>query len=170
MLESWSYLRRSRVIFFISRYFQRYLDYRRWHCHRSSAIWLGGRAHWWNQCKDRKNIKESRRVGAICRWSLYLIIDIRERLWRRSDRGNDGINECEHRRENKKTNFYLCWVSLWNGKLLESEPRSLKTNSKRPAVQRLYADGTRRNHQQTSAYLRNEPGPCFPVLDSSIEL
>ena len=159
MLESWSYSRRSRVIFFISRYFQRYLDYRRWHCHRSSAIWLGGRAHWWNQFKDRKNIKESRRVGAICRWSLYLIIDIRERLWRRSDRGNDGINECEHRRENKKTNFYLCWVSLWNGKLLESEPRSLKTNSKRPAVQRLYADGTRRNHQQTSAYLRNELPP-----------
>ena len=23
------------------------------------------RAHWWNQCKDRKNIKESRRAGAI---------------------------------------------------------------------------------------------------------
>ena len=23
------------------------------------------RAHWWKQCKDRKNIKESRRAGAI---------------------------------------------------------------------------------------------------------
>ena len=156
MLESWSYSRRSRVIFFISRYFQRFLGYRWWHCHRVSAIRLGSRAHWWNQCKDRKNIKESRRAGAICRWSLYLIIDIRERLWQRSDRGNDGENECEYRRENKKPTFYLCWRYLWNGGLLESEPRSLKTNSKCPAVQRLYADGTRRNRQQISAYLWNE--------------
>ena len=30
--------------------------------------------------------------------------------------------------------------------ILDSEPKSLKTNSKCPAV--LYADGTRRNHQQ----------------------
>ena len=72
--------------------------------------------------------------------------------WQRSDRGNDGENECEYRRENKKHNFYLCWVSLLNGRL-ESEPRSLKMNSKCPAVQRLYADRTRRNHQQISAYL-----------------
>ena len=127
------------VIFFMSRYFQRYWYYRRWHCHRGSAIRLGGRAHWWNQCKDRKNTKESRRAGAICRSCLYLIIDIREILWQRSDRGNDGENEREYRRENKKPNFYLCWVSLWNGRLLKSEPRSLKTNSKRSAVQRLYS-------------------------------
>ena len=56
--------------------------------------------------------------------------------WQRSDRGNDGENECEYRRGR-----------------LESEPRSLKMNSKCPAFQRLYADGTRRNHQQISAYL-----------------
>ena len=87
---------------------------------------------------------------------------------------NDGINECKYRPENKKNNFYLCWVSLWNGRLLESEPRSLKTNSKRPAVQRLYADRTRRNHQETSAYLWNElppPPPASPheVLDMFVD-
>ena len=93
MLDSWSYSWRSRIIFFISRYFQRYWDYRWSHCNRVSAVRLGDRAHWWNKCKNRKNIKESRRAGAICRWRLYLIIDIREGLWQRSDRGHDGEND-----------------------------------------------------------------------------
>ena len=106
MLESWPYSWRSRVIIlFISRYFQTYCDYRRWHYYRGSAIRLGGRAHWWNQCKNRKKIKESRRAGAVCWWSLYLIIEIREGLWQRNDRGNDGENECKYRRKNKSPIF-----------------------------------------------------------------
>ena len=168
MLESWSYSWRSRVIFFISRYFQRLgLSTMTMSSRFNDPNWC--RVHWWNQCKDRKNTKESRRTGAICPWSLYLIIGIRERFWQRSDRGNDGENECEYRRGNKKknNNFHICCVSLWNGRLLESEPRSAKTNSKCPAVQRLYADGTRRNHQQNSAYLWNAYLLCLRIYEMS---
>ena len=101
MLESWSYSWRSRVIFFISRYFQRLgLSTMTMSSRFNDPTWC--RVHWWNQCKDRKNTKESRRTGAICPWSLYLIIGIRERFWQRSDRGNDGENECEYRRGNKQ--------------------------------------------------------------------
>ena len=62
-----------------------------------------------------------------------------------------------------KMNANIDWktknpIFIFAGYLCEMEDflrvnPGLKTNSKCPVVQRLYADGTRRNHQQISAYL-----------------
>ena len=71
-------------------------------------------------------------MGAYCRWSLYLIIDIREGLRQRSSGGNDVEDERGYRRESKNPIFYICWVSLWNGRLLESEPNFLQFNDYTP--------------------------------------
>ena len=50
--------------------------------------------------------------------------------------------------------------------MLDSEPKSLKTNSKCPAV--LYADGTRRNHQQ-KILLTYEMSYPHAVLDMFVD-
>ena len=50
--------------------------------------------------------------------------------------------------------------------ILDSEPKSLKTNSKCPAV--LYADGTRRNHQQ-KILLTYEMSYPHAVLDMFVD-
>ena len=50
--------------------------------------------------------------------------------------------------------------------MLDSEPKSLKTNSKCPAV--LYADGTRRNHQQ-KILLTYEMSYSHAVLDMFVD-
>ena len=50
--------------------------------------------------------------------------------------------------------------------ILDSEPKSLKTNSKCPAV--LYADGTRRNHQQ-KILLTYEMSYSHAVLDMFVD-
>ena len=158
MLESLSYLWHLRVIFFIFRYFQRYWDYRRWHFHWVSAIRLGGSAHWWNEWKDQKNIKESKMAGAIFRWSLYLIINIREGLCqRRVETMMAKMNSVIDGKTSNPIFIFAGYSCEMEDFLLDSEPKSLKTNSKCPAV--LYAHGTRRNAQQNSAYLWNELPP-----------
>ena len=51
-------------------------------------------------------------MAAICRRSVYLIIDIREKLCQRNNRGNDSKNEHEYRWENNKQFLYLLGIPV----------------------------------------------------------